>query len=392
MPSTEKIVDSFPNPTIQPIIGKPTYESIRRVHLKLNANAASIQSHLGNGRLGLLALTVTPVVFNTLSHLPFVAPRNPGPNAVIPPAQTAAQISTIRETYETQAKLYQQYDATDKALKQQLINAVDDMFISAISHRHIGYANVTTLQILTHLYDTYAIIRDPDLTENKERMEAAYDINMPIETLFEQIEDAVEYAAQAHTPFTNAQVVSTAYMLVHKTGMFTDECKAWRRITRNLKTWDRFKDDFSEAYMDIEATATARTAGFQANNANLDSIHQDTVVAIENLANATLADRESIATLTTTIGKLTVDLAETNARLAKALADNASLTTKLAGRKNTTNINRNVSYTNYCWTHGPTSSHSSKDCTRQAEGHQKEATDGNRMGGRQTKWVFQRRQ
>ena len=73
MPSTEKIVDSFPNPTIQPIIGKPTYESIRRVHLKLNANAASIQSHLGNGRLGLLALTVTPVVFNTLSHLPFVA-------------------------------------------------------------------------------------------------------------------------------------------------------------------------------------------------------------------------------------------------------------------------------------------------------------------------------
>ena len=222
------------------------------------------------------------------------------------------------------------------------------MFISAISNRHIGYANITTLQILTHLYNIYTIIRDLDLTDNKERIEAAYDINMLIETLFEKIEDTVEYTAQAHTPFTNAQVVSIAYMLVHKTGMFTNECKVWRRFTINLKTWDRFKDNFAEAYMDIEATATARTAGFQANNANIDIIHQDTVVTIESLANATLADRESISTLTTTIGKLTVDLAETNVKLAKALADNANLTTKLEGRKNTTTINRNVSYANYC--------------------------------------------
>ena len=59
-------------------------------------------------------------------------------------------------------------------------------------------------------------------------------------------------------------------------------------------------------------------------------------MSIENLANATGADRESIATLTTIIGKLTVDLAEANVRLAKALADNAELATKLATRKNNT--------------------------------------------------------
>ena len=84
------------------------------------------------------------------------------------------------------------------------------MFISAIKHYHIGYANVTTLQILTHFYDAYAVIRYPDLTEKKERMEAAYNINMPIETIFEKIEDTVEYAVQIHTQFTNAQVLSTA--------------------------------------------------------------------------------------------------------------------------------------------------------------------------------------
>ena len=78
------------------------------------------------------------------------------------------------------------------------------MFFSAINHCHIGYANVTIIQLLNHRYDTYALIRDPDLTANKERMEAPYDLDLHIATFFEQIENVVEYAAQAHTPFTNA--------------------------------------------------------------------------------------------------------------------------------------------------------------------------------------------
>ena len=42
MPSTiDKIVEGFPFPTINPIIGEPNYEKIAEVHLKLNSNAAS---------------------------------------------------------------------------------------------------------------------------------------------------------------------------------------------------------------------------------------------------------------------------------------------------------------------------------------------------------------
>ena len=78
-------------------------------------------------------------------------------------------------------------------------------------------------------------------------METAYSINLPIETLVGQTEDVVDYAAQVNAPFTNAQVVSTEYMLVHKTGMFTDKCKVWRRLPRNLKTRDRLKGNFDEA-------------------------------------------------------------------------------------------------------------------------------------------------
>ena len=56
MPSLiEKIVDGFPFPTINLIIGTPDYESIVDIHLKLNSNAVSVQSNL----LPWLATTVS---------------------------------------------------------------------------------------------------------------------------------------------------------------------------------------------------------------------------------------------------------------------------------------------------------------------------------------------
>ena len=55
MPSLiEKIVDGFPFPTINPIVGTPDYKSIADIHLKLNSNAASVKSNIGCGTLGIL--------------------------------------------------------------------------------------------------------------------------------------------------------------------------------------------------------------------------------------------------------------------------------------------------------------------------------------------------
>ena len=78
MPSSiEKIVDGFPFPTIDPIIGTPDYESIADIHLKLNSNAASVQSNIVCGTHGLLFLTVSPAVYTNLSTTTFVLPVNP---------------------------------------------------------------------------------------------------------------------------------------------------------------------------------------------------------------------------------------------------------------------------------------------------------------------------
>ena len=112
----DKIVDGFPFPTIPPIVGNPTYNTIAEVNLKLNSNSASVQSNLGCGTLGLLQLTVSPVVYNTLYSTPFIVPVNPGSVPIIPANSTGAQITKLRYAFDTNSALFNEYDRTDKAL------------------------------------------------------------------------------------------------------------------------------------------------------------------------------------------------------------------------------------------------------------------------------------
>jgi len=98
--SEEKILEKFPHPTIQPIIGKPSYDTLAVVHLKLNTSAALVHSNRGNGQLGYLALTVKDTVYNTLSPILFITPVNSGQYPVIPPNSTGPQIADIRRQHQ----------------------------------------------------------------------------------------------------------------------------------------------------------------------------------------------------------------------------------------------------------------------------------------------------
>ena len=130
MPSSiEKIVDGFPFPTIDPIIGTPDYESIADIHLKPNLNAASVQSNLGCGRLGLLFLTVLPSVYTNLSTTAFVPPVNPGPTPSIHTGATDAVISDLWYRHTESTKIFTEYENTDMALRQLLLASTDELYV-----------------------------------------------------------------------------------------------------------------------------------------------------------------------------------------------------------------------------------------------------------------------
>ena len=51
-----------------------------------------------------------------------------------------------------------------------LIGAVDETYIRSLRQKYVGYANITTLTILNHLYDSYARITAQDLKKMTENL------------------------------------------------------------------------------------------------------------------------------------------------------------------------------------------------------------------------------
>jgi hypothetical protein len=313
--TVEKIVENFPYPTFTPIAGVPDYEALAELHTQANSNSSSIQSNLGGGNHGLLALTLEPAVLNTLSATPFVIPLNPGPSAIIPAVATGHVIASLQKAHKDATTAFHQFLNVDKALKQQLIEAVDDIYLKALRNKYVGFSNQTFLTMMAHLYLHYAKISPSDLTLNDKAMKKAYDPNQPIENLFEQINDAVEYAAAAKNPYTNAQIESTAYQLLFNTGVFSLECKEWRKKPAVTKTWANFIIFFTEKHMDWREDQQLTLGHGFAEQANAVSYQQDTVDAIACLATATAADRNAMENLTATNLVLTNELASAQAKL-----------------------------------------------------------------------------
>ena len=93
-----------------------------------------------------------------------------------------------------------------------------------------------------------------------------WDANSPIEMLFNQIEDAQDFASAARQPYSNNQLLTMAYNLVYTMGLFFDDCKAWNHLPANQKTMDNFKTTFQQAQRKLcDQQQTAQQAGFQAN-------------------------------------------------------------------------------------------------------------------------------
>lgn len=77
MANVYELIDVFPHPVLPKITGKPTYEQVKELHRKLNANAVSVETTLGGRKHGYLGITLMPAAYQVLTGNVFVPPQNP---------------------------------------------------------------------------------------------------------------------------------------------------------------------------------------------------------------------------------------------------------------------------------------------------------------------------
>jgi hypothetical protein len=114
----------------------------------------------------------------------------------------------------------QNLDNHGASIKKQIITAFEPMYLEIINNGMVGFANTTARDMLHRFFISYGIITDVDLEHNLENMCQAWDPQQPVESLFKQIQDCVDYAEAGGVIISEAQKLQTAYTKIFATGIF----------------------------------------------------------------------------------------------------------------------------------------------------------------------------
>ena len=102
IPSVDDFTNAFPT-QVTPIIGEPTYTTLKTLKDLLKANAVSVPTTLGGRNHGYLGLILSPATYATISPTAFIKPAYLGQHPAIPGGTSAANTSAIirRHTEDT---------------------------------------------------------------------------------------------------------------------------------------------------------------------------------------------------------------------------------------------------------------------------------------------------
>jgi hypothetical protein len=389
--TVEDVIASFPHPVLPTVQGEPDYQTIHATLKSLQANSRAIDTHLGGCTLGHLGLIISDASYAMIAPTTdagptlWVSPQAPG----WAPANkdgTAAQISAARHVWEEDIQTYRTYTFVQQALKKQIISVFEPMYLDVLNDKMVGFANISARDILDHLFSTYGNITAVDLEINFEHIRQAWDPQQPVESLFKQIQDCADYYEAGGVLIGHPQQINFGYAKIFATGHFMSACRRWNEKHLIEKTWTQFKSHFAAAHRQHKKmqSESAATAGYHSANAAVgqteDQLAEAIIGALANLAMATAADRGVVATLT-----------EANARIVKQLEDNSNELRELKALIKKERVEMrgqrsfNPSPNNYCWTHGYKvgNTHTSLSCNLPKQGHKRESTRANNMGGSQ---------
>jgi hypothetical protein len=260
------------------------------------------------------------------------------------------------------------------------------MYLDVLNYDMVGFANISAQSMLDHIFITFGNITTVDLENNFEHMRRAWDPQQPVESLFKQIQDCAEYSETGCVLIGHSQQINIGYANIFATGHFMSACRRWNEKQLADKTWAQFKAHFSAAHRQHKQMQgeSAATSGYHSANTSVGKTEEQmadaTIGALANLATASAADRDVVAILT-----------EANARLAKQLEDNSNELRELKAliKKERTEKRGQRSFNpspyTYFWTHGykVAKTHTSLSCNFPEQGHKREATRANNMGGSQ---------
>eukprot|EP00957_Ditylum_brightwellii_P014330 1078572-Ditylum_brightwellii.AAC.2 len=113
----------------------------------------------------------------------------------------ASEMEALQMQHKANLATFHTCHSADKALKNQLLVAVDNNYITAIKEEHIRYTTQTVGDMLGYFYNTYSTISSTMLRKLAEHMCTPYDPLVLIEHLFKIIDAAQDLVTDSRNPY-----------------------------------------------------------------------------------------------------------------------------------------------------------------------------------------------
>lgn len=201
----------------------------------------------------------------------YAPPYPPAP--IYPPFLTHRQITAITEQHKEAVRIFNEVINVERALIQQLIEAIDENYLKAIKNRTIGQFTGTILDITRYLKTAYGRISPAQLAaHDNEITNMVYDTTTPIDIVFNSIKDLMEYGEMADNTYTPNQSIQKAYNILNRCGIFREAIKEWNRLANSDETWNNFKNHFRTAHEELWETDALTMADTNYNANMVDDI------------------------------------------------------------------------------------------------------------------------
>lgn len=276
----------FEHKDLSKIYGQPTIDSIVTLLKQGKRNAQSVKTTLGGGQLGYLWFFLKDADYNRIPGTTrFVRPTDPGIFTPIqnpggpatragagPLSLTAADIATQKLAHDEVKRQFNECQAVEAALRKQIIEAIDGEYLQPLRNPTTDTIQDSILDIFDFLKKSYGRLSPAQLKQKETILDnIIYDPAQNVDTIFNKIQEFNDLCTLLDNGKTDTQLVTYAYLIFQKTGIFMDGLKAWNSKASNLKTYTNFKIHLRKEYSDLQEVGGLTISNAMPNQANMIS-------------------------------------------------------------------------------------------------------------------------
>ena len=386
------------------IHGTPDIDTLLLIFKELKRNAQKVPTRLGGGRLGYLALVVSPTVYATIpTSAPFLRPTHPGPFIPSNARLTQAEVISEKAAHKERIRLNTEYNAVEDALRNQLIKAVLSIYTNTLRDPNTDMITLSILDIISYLQREYCKLTPEEFNERETALKnMMHDPENPVDLIFIKISDFHHLCEITERTRTDAQLCEYAYLIFNKCNVFADYLIRWNEKAAADKTFENMKTHMRAAYRSLknvgkltvqksslnlltelkahndqlatdlsDRLANTVQANLMAALSNIETDRENIPPPSEHHANAVQVDRSLLAL----IDQLQKKVDKLGQQL---VASNYPTTTHI---QEEINPKTGKSFKRYCWTCGCCGHWGKNHPGIKAPEHKDEATFKNRMGG-----------